>query len=89
MPTVRYVPLHRSCWHPGLVAEVDFGCDYCADDQHRLYGHVTQIGSDETRRMILLRCPRCGALYENSPQGDDQTRRLTEDEARTLFPTVM
>jgi hypothetical protein len=72
-----------------LVAEINFGCDYCADDQNRWCGHVTQIGSDETRRMILLRCPRCEALYENAPQGDDQTRRLTEDEARTLFPNAL
>ena len=34
-----------------------------ADDQNRLYGHVVQIGSDESRQMVLLRCPRCGALY--------------------------
>ncbi len=69
---------------------VDFGCDYCADDQNRLYGHVAQIGSDEVRRMLLLRCPRCGSFYENFPQGPgpalDMTRRLNEAEARALFP---
>lgn len=64
----------------------DFGCDYCRNDQNRWYGHVTQVASDEPRRMILLRCPRCGALYENTPDGDDRTRRLTEAEARCLFP---
>lgn len=63
-----------------------FGCDYCRDDQNRLYGHVTQIGSDEPRRMILLRCPLCSALYENSPDGPDRTRRLSEAEAAALFP---
>lgn len=76
-------------WQHDPVANVDFGCEYCADDQNRFYGHVTQVGSDESRRMILLLCPRCGALYENSPQGEDQTRRLTEEEARTLFPDAM
>ena len=65
---------------------IDFGCDYCRDDQNRFYGHVTQIGSDEGRRMLLLRCPRCGALYENSARGPDLTRRLTETEAERLFP---
>jgi len=65
---------------------VDFGCDYCRDDQNRLYGHVAQIGSDEKRRMILLRCPQCSALYENSPRGPDRTRRLTEAEAEERFP---
>jgi hypothetical protein len=65
---------------------VKFGCDYCRDDQNRWYGHVTQIGSSEERRTILLRCPRCETLYENSPAGEDQTRRLSEEEAGALFP---
>ena len=65
---------------------VDFGCDYCRDDQNRWYGHVTQIASSEERETILLRCPRCNALYENAPRGLDQARRLTEAEASRLFP---
>jgi hypothetical protein len=65
---------------------VDFGCEYCADEQNRFYGHVTQIGSSEARGRILLRCPRCDALYENTPAGPDETRRLTEVEADRLFP---
>jgi hypothetical protein len=65
---------------------IDFGCDYCQDDQNRLYGHVPQIASDEQRRMLLLRCPRCGSLYENSARGPDRTRRLSEAEAERLFP---
>jgi hypothetical protein len=64
---------------------VDFGCDYCADYQNRNYGHVTQIASDEQRKMLLLRCPRCGVLYE-TPSDEDLPRRLTEDEAEELFP---
>jgi hypothetical protein len=70
---------------PVSPPQPDFGCDYCADDQNRFFGHVTQIGCDEDRRMILLRCPRCGALYENSPAGADQTRRVTEEEVERLF----
>jgi len=65
---------------------VDFGCDFCRDDSNRLFGHVTQVGSNDSRRMILIRCPRCGTLYENTPQGPDMTRRLTEDEAKRLYP---
>ena len=65
---------------------VEFGCDYCADDQNRLYGHVTQISSNAERRTILLSCPRCRALYENTTTGDDRTRRLTLEEAQELFP---
>ncbi|MGZ4431254.1 MAG: hypothetical protein ACXVYV_06355 [Gaiellales bacterium] len=67
-------------------SEVEFGCDYCGDEQSFHYGHVTQIGSDEGRMMILLRCPECGALYENTPTGSDRIRRLTEQEADDLFP---
>ena len=62
-----------------------FGCDYCQDDQNRLYGHVTQICSDDSRERILLRCPRCNALYEYNDRGEDVTRRLTEAEARELY----
>jgi len=70
------------------AAMVDFGCEYCSDDQNRLYGHVTQIASDEVRRRILLRCPRCGTFYENTPASSDETRRLSPDEARELYPDV-
>lgn len=65
---------------------VDFGCDFCRDDQNRLFGHVTQVGSDEQRRTILLRCPRCGAFYENVATGRDETRRLTGEEAKQRYP---
>ena len=68
--------------HAGLV----FGCDYCRDDQNRWFGHVTQVASSEDRGTILLECPRCGALYENTAGGDDQTRRLTVEEAAEIFP---
>ena len=68
------------------MPDVDFGCDYCADDQNRWYGHVTQIGASDDRNGILIRCPRCGALYENTPDGEDMTRRLTASEATELFP---
>jgi hypothetical protein len=65
---------------------VDFGCDFCRDDQNRFYGHVTQIGGSEARGRILLRCLRCGALDENTPRGADDTRRLSPDEAHELYP---
>lgn len=64
---------------------VDYGCDYCADDGNRLYGHVTQVADDE-RGFLLLNCPNCGALYEFNPGAYDGTRRVTETEARRLFP---
>jgi len=67
---------------------VDYGCEYCADDGNLLFGHATQVATDEERGFILLRCPRCGALYENTAGGFDETRRLTESEARRVFPTL-
>jgi hypothetical protein len=69
-------------------SSVEFGCDYCADDINRFYGHVTQIGTDEERGLILLRCPRCGAMYENTAGGYDETRRLTVEEATGLYGTL-
>jgi hypothetical protein len=70
-------------WPP---AGVDFGCEYCADEQTFHYGHLSQIGSDEKRCRILLQCPRCSALYENSPAGPDAIQRLTERQAAEMFP---
>jgi len=76
------------CYHctVGIRDHVDYGCAFCADDQNRLFGEVTQIGSNEERQMILLRCPLCHTLYENTPRGSDNTRRLTEVEAERLYP---
>jgi hypothetical protein len=71
-----------------LTEPVVFGCDYCRDDQNRFYGHITQLGSNEERRTLLLRCPQCGSLYENSARGEDQTKRLTTAQAAALFPEV-
>jgi hypothetical protein len=81
-------PLPTGGYAVSVNDPVEFGCDYCRDDQNRWYGHVTQIGSSEERRTLLLRCPRCGALYENTPEGPDQTRRLSEADAGRLFPDV-
>jgi hypothetical protein len=67
--------------------EVSFGCDYCRDDQNRRFGHVIQIGSDEQRGRILIRCPRCGAFYENAVSGADVSR-LTYEEAKRHYPDV-
>jgi hypothetical protein len=65
---------------------VDFGCDFCRDDHDRLLGSVTRIASNDERQRVLLRCPLCGALYENSPHGTDQTTRVSSEEARRLYP---
>jgi hypothetical protein len=65
---------------------VDFGCDFCADDQNRWFGHLPQVATNEETGLILIRCPRCGWLYEDAAGGDDQTQHLTAAEARERFP---
>jgi hypothetical protein len=71
-----------SGWPP---SGVEFGCDYCADEHNFHYGHVTQIGSSGARRRILIQCPRCGTLYENTANGPDDIQRLTPQQARQRF----
>ena len=65
----------------------EYGCEYCADPSHMLYGHVVQIGSNAQLRILLLRCPRCRSLYEQSPT-TGATRRLITEEAAKRFPDV-
>ena len=67
----------------------DFGCAYCADEQNRLYGHVTQIASNDETGSLLLRCPRCSALYEVTEGVGSWTIRLSEDEARERLPGAL
>lgn len=67
---------------------MDYGCDYCADDQNRQFGHVTQVGTHATDSLLLLRCPRCGVFYEQAGVGA-RTVRLTPDEARARYPHVI
>lgn len=76
-----------SRWRYRPNRDVSFGCEYCADDHNRQYGHVQQIGySDETGR-ILLRCPRCSALYDAS-HVEDEVERLDVATAAERFPNA-
>jgi hypothetical protein len=61
------------------------GCEYCADDQNMYFGHVVQIGSSEASGRLLLKCPRCGWLYERSPRGRNDATRISAAEAATRF----
>ena len=65
--------------------QAEFGCDFCADEQNRFFGHVTQIASDDATGLVLLRCPRCEAYYENTPAGADNTTRLSPDQAHQRY----
>jgi hypothetical protein len=64
--------------------DVDYGCAYCADDQNRSFGHVTQVASNDASGM-LLQCPRCGTLYQDIADGSP-VRRVTPEAAGTAFP---
>jgi hypothetical protein len=61
------------------------GCDYCASDDNMYYGHVEQVASSEPTQTLLLRCPRCGWLYEATASGQKDARRISEDAARLRF----
>jgi hypothetical protein len=61
------------------------GCDYCADDQNIFFGHIEQVASSEQSQTILLRCPRCGWLYETTPGGEATATHLSQPEARERF----
>jgi phage FluMu protein Com len=61
------------------------GCEYCEDDQNVFFGHVEQMASSSLTGTILLRCPRCGWLYETTPRGDATTTRLSEKVAHERF----
>jgi hypothetical protein len=62
------------------------GCNYCADDDNMYFGHVEQIGSSEALQMILLRCPRCGWLYQASASGPNDATRISSADAAECFP---
>ncbi len=63
----------------------DRGCEYCADDANMYFGHVAQIGSNETLRKLLLRCPRCGWLYEASASGPKDATHISATDAAERF----
>jgi hypothetical protein len=66
-----------------------FGCEYCADEQNRFYGHVTQLGHSDETGSLLLRCRRCSTLYEVTEGVGSKTIRLSTDEAKRRFPGML
>ena len=59
------------------------GCAYCADDTHMNVGHLEQPAGSETRKEILLRCPKCGWLYEVSPLEPREVVHIADTEVAT------
>jgi hypothetical protein len=81
-------------WHSGRVRlrhrnqgpENEFwGCDYCAEPDNRLYGHLDQICND-IGGVVLLRCPLCQSIYQPGARGEDEFRSLSPDEAAAVLP---
>ena len=62
-----------------------WGCDYCAEPDNRLYGHLDQI-CDETGGVVLLRCPLCQSISQPSYHGGGEVRALSLDEAAAVLP---
>jgi hypothetical protein len=60
------------------------GCPYCAEDSNMYFGHLEQFAGNEARREIL-RCPKCGWLYEMSPLAPREAVHITDREAATRF----
>jgi hypothetical protein len=49
------------------------------------FGHVKQVGSNESTRMLLLRCPQCGWLYEASPIGPTDATPISPERAADRY----
>jgi hypothetical protein len=62
-----------------------WGCEYCADPNNHLYGHLDQI-LDSDDGVVLLRCPLCRSAYQPSDSGIDVFLRLTAEQAETVLP---
>jgi hypothetical protein len=63
----------------------EWGCDYCADPNNHLYGHLDQI-TDEGGGVILLRCPLCQWIYQRADDGSDRFLRMTAEQAEAVLP---
>ena len=63
-----------------------WGCDYCADPNNQLFGHLDHQICDGSGGVVLLRCPLCESIYEPSGRGNDEFRRLSLDEAANVLP---
>jgi len=61
-----------------------FGCDYCASDGNRLHGHIPEVASRNGRERVLIQCPKCESLYEQT-ESRSIDRRVTAAEARMLY----
>lgn len=56
-------------------------CDYCTDPQTRAH-HLEQVSTHPTESEVLLRCPRCAALYGDSWR---RVRHVTAVDAAAEF----
>lgn len=73
--------------HARTDAEYGFwGCDYRADPNNHLFGHLDQV-LDNGGGVVLLRYPLCGVIYQPFDDGSDRLLRLSLDEAESILPS--
>jgi hypothetical protein len=61
------------------------GCGFCQDFQTRNFGHLDYVAIEEEAGVHLLRCPRCGALYEDDSHHDPSIVSTDEAEGRWSY----
>ena len=66
----------------------EWGCDYCADPNNQLFGHLDQI-LDEGGGVALLRCPLCQCVYRPADDGSDRFFRMTMEQAEAVLPVQL
>ena len=66
-------------------AEVDRGCERCADD-HVVLWHLERICGDQRRHVVLMRCQGCRSLYEVPSVGRSGIVRITTAQALRWHP---
>jgi hypothetical protein len=60
------------------------GCEFCQDPRERST-EMRQLGDKPGTSDLLLRCPRCGTLWDCAAFGREDIP-LSVDEARRRFP---
>jgi hypothetical protein len=64
-----------------------WGCDYCADPNNHLYGHLGQV-LDGGGGVVLVRCPLCQSIYQPAHDGSDHFLRMSTEQAEAVLPVA-
>ena len=64
-------------------------CEVCQDPwKPYIFKQYIQFAIDFERHAELCQCPNCGTLYEVFGEERLRPRKVTVEEARTLFPVL-